>query len=284
MSRAFPIALVFFLQACAAVGTPQVVYLARHGQTEWNRVGRFQGDPDLDVVGYLNRVSLWRLLRKEPIAAIYTSERIRTRRTAELVARQHKVQVEPRAALNEIDDGAFEGLCYSQLSPGQSSAGDRTCEVEARGSRPEVILPLLRKHYAHSTKDRVGGRFPLGENTLDVVRRTEGFVEELERSFHERQILIVGHGVINRVLLHHFMRWPVETVSHLRQENDQVFRLEASPAGVQRLLLYTPGTGWRECRRPPQAGERFLDCNPGPPRRTQPPPPASQPAASQPTS
>ena len=51
--------LLLVVVGCGHVGRPQVIYLSRHGQTEWNRVARMQGDPDLDAVGYVNRLSLW---------------------------------------------------------------------------------------------------------------------------------------------------------------------------------------------------------------------------------
>ena len=65
---------------------PKDLYIARHGQTEWNRLGRVQGDPDLNAKGYEDRVSLYLALREAGIEAVYSSALLRTRRTAALLA------------------------------------------------------------------------------------------------------------------------------------------------------------------------------------------------------
>jgi len=253
---------LLLLQGCGTQGLPKVIYLARHGQTEWNRKAQFQGDPDLDSVGYLNRVSLWHLLKDKPIHTIYTSKALRTRRTAALIARQLKLKIHPRAAINEIQPGILEGICFSQMAPHRARPADSACEVRARGSRPELTLPIVQQAFRAEEKDRLHGRFPLGENYDDMLKRTEPFIQELKSGLRPRQVLIVAHGVINRVLLHKLVGWPLGNVSHVRQENDQVYRMEISPRGKVKLSLYTPGTGWKPCLKVPKTGQRYLSCNP----------------------
>jgi hypothetical protein len=92
-------------------------------------------------------------------------------------------------------------------------------------------------------------------------------------------VLVVGHGVVNRALLHHLMGWPLKRVSRLRQENDQVYKLEIG-RGPPSLSLYTPGVGWRRCS-PPTRTVRRLNCAPKPERS--PPPPAEPAPAEQET-
>ncbi len=249
---------------CATLDKPQVLYIARHGQTEYNRVARYQGDPDLDAVGYLNRVSLWHLTRGVPLDAVYASARQRTRRTAALVAEQHGLAVRVRAELNEIDAGIGEGICVSQMAPQQAAPEHAECEVPARGSRTGPALAVIQRAYREAAADRVAGHLPLGESLRDVVRKTGRFLVELRRELRgpSPQVLVVGHGVINRALLHHLMGWPVRDVAWLKQANDQVFRLEAPTSGRPRLYLYTPGLGWRRCRAAPRPEQKYLDCNP----------------------
>jgi probable phosphoglycerate mutase len=255
------VVLLLLAQGCATVGHPKVIYLARHGQTEWNRKSRFQGDPDLDAVGYVNRFSLWRLTRKRPLHTIYTSERLRTRRTAELVSRQHDLPIKQRAALNEIEPGVLEGFCFGQVMPRKTEYRERNCEVQARSSTPEATLIHARKVLRRAWRDRIDGKIPLGESFRDVVERTRAFTDELSRGLADREVLVVGHGVVNRALLHHLFKWPLQAVARLRQDNDQVYRIEGANTGAPRLFLYTPGTGWRRCS-PPRKGNRHLDCHP----------------------
>jgi broad specificity phosphatase PhoE len=292
MARFLPVTstLVCLLavQGCGHIGKPKVIYLARHGQTEWNRKVRFQGDPDLDSVGYINRVGLWLLFKDRPVTAVYTSERLRTRRTAELVARQHKLKIQTRAALNEIDPGVMEGLCRSQVVRKVTEGQD--CAVRVRGSRPEQTLKAVRKLYKAAWWDRLDGKLPLGQSFRDMIEQVRPFVEELERGLKDREVLVVGHGVVNRALLHHLMGWPLKLVSRLRQDNDQVYRLETG-RGPPSLSLYTPGVGWRRCSPPTRPVAR-LNCAPRPERKrvlptSQPgvpeePAPASPPAVEQP--
>ena len=208
----YAVPLLVAVQACGHIGPPRVIYLARHGQTEWNRKARFQGDPDLDAVGYINRYSLWRLTRTRPIHAIYTSKRLRTRRTAELVARQHGVEAKPRAALNEIEPGVIEGMCFGELLPEEAEYRGLGCEVRARGSNPEVALRHAREELRRAWSDPMDGKLPQGESFRDVVTRTRTFVDELERGLSRREVLVVGHGVANRALLHHILKWPLTRV------------------------------------------------------------------------
>ncbi|MCC6751281.1 MAG: histidine phosphatase family protein [Deltaproteobacteria bacterium] len=282
---AYLLPLGLFLPACAGVGTPPVIYLARHGQSPWNRVGRVQGDPGLDAVGYVNRAQLWYLLKDEPIAAVYTSGLRRTILTAELVARQHKLPIQPRPVLNEIDTGLLLGMCYAQINPWEMHAGDEKCEVPARGSRPEETLKWLRPLVKDLRGHRLDGKAPLGESYLDMAVRTQKFVDELRAGWQSRPVLVVGHGVVNRILLHQLLGWPLANVSKIRQENDQVYKIEGADTASPTVSLFTPGFGWRRCTPPSQVGQKQLDCNPGPAKAESPrpaPAPATAPAPSAP--
>lgn len=239
------------------------LYLARHGQTAWNRRHRFQGDPDLDPVGYANRLGLWLLLRDERgLGAVFTSTRLRTKRTAALVARQHGLPILARAELDEIDSGVLEGLCYASVDPAHdTSAEAKACLVEAHGSHPELALRKAREIWSRVRQAGLSGKVPLGESYGDLVRRVRPFVGgELARALcGSGKVLLVGHGVTNRVLLHLLARWPLKDVAALRQGHDQVYRIEGAGGRAPRVVLYKPGAGWRRCSRPHE-GQEELDC------------------------
>jgi broad specificity phosphatase PhoE len=269
--------LMMALPGCASQGLPDVIYLARHGQTEWNRLSRWQGNPDLDQVGYINRVSLWHLLKDEPLRDIYTSSRKRTQRTAELLAEQHDLKVKVRPGLDEISPGIAKGICFSQFAPHKARPSMRKCEVSARGSHPEVALKVLQEAYRAQEKLGIKGKMPLGESLLDINDRSKPVVDELRLGLSKRKILVIAHGVMNRALLHQFMGWPLKNLSHLRQENDQVYRIEGAKRGKPKLFLYTPGSGWKRCKKAPKPGARHLDCSPKPAPPAVAPAPAPEP-------
>lgn len=89
------------------------VILVRHGQTEWNRLGIFQGRSDipLNAQGKAEARALADSLRHEPIAAIYSSPLTRARQTARIIQRFHpRVSLVEDGGLVEMDLGDFEGI------------------------------------------------------------------------------------------------------------------------------------------------------------------------------
>jgi broad specificity phosphatase PhoE len=258
----------------AVTSKQYTLYLARHGQTEWNRVHRFQGDPDLDQVGYLNRISLWMVLKDAKLTAIFTSALLRTQRTAELIAKQHGLKIQPRAAIDEIRSGALAGICmaYMEATPRHPSWNE--CKVPARGSRPAMAIAEVQRIWAKYRNDKsLDARVPFGESWNDIVRRGAPFVRgELAQALAKGNVLVVGHGLMNRALLHLLTGWPLGVMRKLiGQRNDQIFRIDGLGTDKLTISLYTPKLGWKRCT-PPKAGDRVLDCYP-PPKA-----PASQPS------
>src|SRR5512133_2376807 len=89
------------------------VFLARHGQTDWNAAGRWQGHTDvpLNETGRAQARALAERLRGEGIAAIASSDLARARGTAEIVAAVLGLRVDLLDPdLRERRFGIFEGL------------------------------------------------------------------------------------------------------------------------------------------------------------------------------
>jgi len=91
----------------------RLVYLARHGETEWNRAGRWQGQTDIPLTdaGREQARALAQALRGRPLVAAWASDLARARETAEIVAGAlglPPVALEP--GLRERAYGLFEGL------------------------------------------------------------------------------------------------------------------------------------------------------------------------------
>ena len=93
------------------------ILLARHGETDWNREGRWQGwaDAPLNDTGRAQARELAEQLRSTPFDAVYSSDLSRAHETAEIVAAPHGVPVISDAGLREIDVGSWSGLTRAEL-------------------------------------------------------------------------------------------------------------------------------------------------------------------------
>jgi broad specificity phosphatase PhoE len=93
------------------------ILLARHGETDWNREGRFQGhaDPPLNGTGRAQAVDLSVTLMADELAAVYSSPLRRALETAEVVAAPHGLEPVQLDSLREIDVGSWQGLTRAEL-------------------------------------------------------------------------------------------------------------------------------------------------------------------------
>ena len=93
------------------------VILARHGETDWNRDGIWQGhgDPPLNDVGRRQASALVDRLKDVSIDVLYASDLRRARETAEILAEARALVVVPNPELREIDVGSWTGLTRAQI-------------------------------------------------------------------------------------------------------------------------------------------------------------------------
>jgi len=112
-----------------------VVYVARHGETDWNAEGRIQGQLDIELneVGRDQARGLAESAKKRGVAAIGASDLLRARETAEIVARALELDVSLLdKGLRERSLGVFEGLTRVECEerfPGEWTAWRRDPEV-----------------------------------------------------------------------------------------------------------------------------------------------------------
>jgi broad specificity phosphatase PhoE len=135
--------------------------LARHGETDWNREGRWQGwaDPPLNALGRDQARALADQLCRVPFDAVYASDLLRARETAEIVAAPHGVPVVIDRDLREIDIGSWSGLTRDEI----------------KGQFPD-------------------GRRPDGETHDQQATRVRAAVIRAARKHPDGRVLIVGHG------------------------------------------------------------------------------------------
>ena len=146
------------------------ILLARHGETDWNREGRFQGwaDPPLNATGRAQAVDLSVQLMAEELAAVYSSPLRRAYETAEVVAASRGLEPVTVDALREVDVGSWSGLSRA--------------EIEQRF--PEQYARWL--DYGRGWED--------GETYEQMVDRVVGALQELAEGRDGERILAVTHG------------------------------------------------------------------------------------------
>jgi probable phosphoglycerate mutase len=146
------------------------ILLARHGETDWNREGRFQGwaDPPLNATGRAQAVDLSVQLMAEELAAVYSSPLRRAYETAEVVAASRGLEPVTVDALREVDVGSWSGLSRA--------------EIEQRF--PEQYARWL--DYGQGWED--------GETYEQMVDRVVGALQELAEARDGERILAVTHG------------------------------------------------------------------------------------------
>ena len=93
----------------------RILFLFRHGETDWNREGRLQGHTDtpLNATGLAQAQTLGESLRPHRLDAVVSSDLSRARVTAQIVAEALRVPLLIEAGLRETNVGAAEGLLWA---------------------------------------------------------------------------------------------------------------------------------------------------------------------------
>lgn len=195
------------------------VFLARHGETDWNREQRLQGGTDISLNdrGRMQAQQLAERLASEPLDHVYVSSLARARETASAI-----VQTVPRTVLPELNErrmGSYEGQSLAGFSH------DELAEYRRRKFSPD---------------DDLGG----GETILEHWRRVELAWRQI-RDDHDRGgcVAVIGHGATNALLLAIAAGAPLEVALRYRIHNDDLFLLEVAPAAGARVwqLVLAPG-------------------------------------------
>lgn len=179
-----------------------MIYLIRHGQTEFNREGRMQGrlDSPLTELGVEQARRMGGHLRARlddpALWSIISSPLGRARRTAEIVRETLGLDcaIEFDDRLAEIHVGAWEGLTRTEI---------------------EVVAPGV-----HGTPGWIF-KAPGGESRDDVAARVGGWLHELEQTDGRRRV-VVSHGLAGGVLRELYAGG---TLEQARPPQDAVFRL-----------------------------------------------------------
>ena len=170
--------------------TADRLILWRHGRTEWNVNGRFQGQADiaLDEVGLDQAAQAARVLAKFNPAALYSSDLSRAYQTATALAELVDLPIQTDKRLREIHVGSWEGLLGSEI----------------RAQHPDLAERLWRGEDVR--------RSPTGESPREVAERMAEALGEIAATAPDGStVVVVTHGLAGRVGSCRFVNLPFES-------------------------------------------------------------------------
>ena len=192
------------------------VYLARHGESDWNVARRWQGHADrpLTELGRRQAAELAERLAEVPLDAVYSSDLLRARETAEAIAGPRGLPVHALRELREIDVGSWSGLT----------------RPEAEERFPEAYLRWTQG--GHGWDD--------GEEYEQMAKRVVDAVLGVAARHPGGCALVVAHGGPIRAL--HAVALGIDLSSHRRvrpvEPNARLSRIAVEDGRITRLHLH----------------------------------------------
>lgn len=177
--------------------------LVRHGQTDWNLEGRYQGQLDISLnsVGRQQAVDLAQRLTGRRFLTIYSSDLSRAVETAEILSEALQLMVQKDSRLREI------------------------CHGEWQGTLVETIKSRFQGEDDIFQKDPINAHAPGGESVAILAERMANAADEMT-SCHSGHlpILVVSHGLAIATLICQAGRIPLcEAYSHIPENTQPVF-------------------------------------------------------------
>lgn len=180
------------------------LWLARHGETDWNVSGRFQGqaDPPLNANGLAQARLVADLLADKGIQAIYCSDLQRAVETALIIGERLGLTPRPDNRLREIRLGEWEGM------------------------QKEPIIAAYPDVWQRRKLDPVHVPSPGGENLLELAERVWEATDQIAQQHPKGTILIVSHGVSVACLICRVRSLPLAQALQLIPDNAHPIQVE----------------------------------------------------------
>jgi glutamate-1-semialdehyde 2,1-aminomutase len=191
------------------------IIIIRHGETEWNQTGRFQGHSDvpLSETGRAQAEALGRNLALDHVDAIYASDLIRAMETAAPLAARFGLTVMSDPLLRELNFGAWEGRSFSDVN----------------AENPDAMKQFYN--------DPERADIPHSEPFPDFQKRVAGRVRAIAAEQRGKRVVIVSHGASIRILLTDILAMPIRSIWHISQLNTAVNKIRFEDDGFAVVTL-----------------------------------------------
>ena len=163
------------------------VHLIRHGETDWNRERRVQGQSDsrLNEAGEQQARELAQRIAAIEFDAFYCSSSLRTRQTAALLFPEHQARIEYLDSLREIFLGPWEGRLHADLE-----AAD-----------PESFQHFWEEPHLFEVEG--------AETFYQLQKRGINALLQLREQLHGKRVAVVSHGALIKSVLAHIQQLPM---------------------------------------------------------------------------
>lgn len=187
-------------QSATATSTPATtaeLWLVRHGQTDWNLYGRYQGHSDIPLnhTGRSQAEALAQMVDGSRITAVYSSDLQRAHATARAVADRWNLTIRTDTRLREVNLGSWEGLTVPEIT---------------------THYPL---EFERRQRDPVDGKPPQGESVRELAARIRPAIDEIAARHHPGPVLIVAHGLALATVLCAATQTPLSDSFRMIPEN-----------------------------------------------------------------
>lgn len=172
----------------------------RHGETEWNQIGKYQGQTDipLNSIGLMQAEKTAERLANESIQAIYSSDLARALQTAQIIADKHNLSVNPSKGLREFNFGIWEGKTYQEINR----------------ENPELLKLWM--------EEPENLRIPEAETFPELNKRGMLVINELLLKHSEETILVVTHGGLLSTIFCSILGIELNNIRKFKQQNSAI--------------------------------------------------------------
>ena len=189
-------------------GRKKRIILVRHGETDWNKQGRFQGQIDipLNQNGKFQAKAASKFLKNNTIQKAFSSSLSRPKETAQIILNEHPgVEISLKDSLKEISHGEWEGKLESEIS------SDWPDLLKTWKTSPEKV------------------QMPDGENITEVsIRSISGWNEICKDLKNEETALVVAHDAVNKTILCHLLGLMPSKIWMIKQGNGGITVIDLS--------------------------------------------------------
>jgi len=180
-------------------GSKKRIILVRHGETDWNKQGRFQGQIDipLNQNGKDQAKAASRFLKNISIQKAFSSSLSRPKETAQIILKEHPgIELSVKDNLKEIGHGKWEGKLESEIE----------------SDWPDLLK--MWKNFPEKVQ------MPEGENIKEVATRSITSWIEISKDLKNGETaLVVAHDAVNKTILCHLLGLQASEIWMIKQGN-----------------------------------------------------------------